>query len=181
MIRFLGLAFFSTVILATGCATGPQPVLRGGMWGGSYTPPLGHNVLKHDGFVVTVDKIYNGGMATHIFAQVTVRNVGQTTRAFDPADIEIVFPATGMTYQHITKDKSSVTVPLGFNLMSLTTIKPGHMISGSLWFPTPPYKAEARRIQLSYHERTLELPPEGNEVYGGLGARKPAKDEESID
>jgi hypothetical protein len=143
-----------------GCASGPRPVLRGGMWPSSYTPPVGHNQLRDRNFVVTIDRINNGGMATNFFAQITVRNIGDQTAVFDPAEIELLVPETGMTYQHITKDKSSVTVPLGFNLMSATTIKPGHMIAGSLWFQTPPYKAEAKTVQLSYRDQQLNFPPE---------------------
>jgi hypothetical protein len=149
------------VVFATlaGCASGPRPVLRGGMWPSSYTPPVGHNQIADHEFVVTVSRINNGGMATNFFAEITVRNVGNSPGVFDPADIELLVPETGMTYQHITKDKTSVTVPLGFNLMSATRLKPGQMIAGSLWFQTPPYKAEAKTVQLSYHDHQLTFPP----------------------
>jgi hypothetical protein len=154
------LAVLTLASLGAGCASGPRAVLRGGMWPSSYTPPVGHNQIADKEFVVTINRINNGGMATNFFAEITVRNVGGSAALFDPADIELLVPETGMTYQHITKDKSSVTVPLGFNLMSATRIKPGQMIAGSLWFQTPPYKAEAKTVQLSYHEQQLNFPPD---------------------
>jgi len=160
-------SILSILTLATalgGCASGPRPLLRGGMWPSSYTPPVGHNQLADRNFVVTVNRINNGGMATNFFAEITVRNVGGATAVFDPAEIELLVPETGMTYQHITKDKTSVTVPLGFNLMSATRIRPGQMIAGSLWFQTPPYKAEAKTVQLSYREHQLNFPPEQPEL-----------------
>lgn len=141
------------------CASGPRPLLRGGLFPSTYAPPVGQNRFKDHHLIITVEKIANGAMATNFFAQVTVRNLGTEVAVFDPAEIEILVPETGLTYEHITKDKTTVTVPLGFNLMGRTTLKPGRTITGSLWFMTPAYKAEAKTVQLSYRDQTLTFPP----------------------
>ena len=36
-------------LLAAGCASGPRPLLRGGMFPSSYQPPPGHNSIKDAG------------------------------------------------------------------------------------------------------------------------------------
>jgi hypothetical protein len=152
-----------TLLVATtalgGCASGPRPILGKNMFGSRYTPPLGKNRFKDHGMVIVVDKIANGPWGQHFFAQVTVRNLGTEEAVFDPAEIELLVPETGMTYSHITKDKTSVTVPLGYNLMGKTTLKPGRAVSGSLWFLTQAFEATAKTLQVSYKNQNLTFPP----------------------
>lgn len=153
---FLALSLGTLLI---GCGGANHAILRGGMWPSSYQPPVGSNHFRDSNLIITIDKISNGGMATNFFAQVTVRNEGATPTVFDPGEIEITVPETGMTYEHITKDRQSVTVPIGYNLMGSTTVKPGRTITGSLWFMTPTYKAVAKTLQVDYRNHSLVFPP----------------------
>lgn len=157
--RSLVPALVLSAALLGGCASGPRPILGKNMFGSSYTPPLGKNRFVDRGLIIVVDKVANGSWGQHFFAQVTVRNQGVDEAVFDPAEIELMVPETGMTYNHITKDKSSVTVPLGYNLMSKTTLKPGRAVSGSLWFLTQAFQATAKTLQVSYKDQNLTFPP----------------------
>src|SRR5207248_1558341 len=60
-------------------------------------------------------------------------------------------------YFRVTKDKTSVNVPVGLSLLSPLTLRPGQKTAGTLWFPTPSDGVTARTLQLSYRGQVLHF------------------------
>ncbi len=158
MRRFAFLAL-SAILSTAGCRHGPKAYLLEGLYGDEYFPRLGANELKDPTFAVVLQRLHSGGMETNIFADITVQNVGAAEAEFDPAQIELLVPETGITYFHLTKDKSTVSVPVGLNLISRTTLRPGQKTAGLLFFPTPQGKALVKTLEVSYRGQKLLLAP----------------------
>jgi hypothetical protein len=71
-------------------------------------PSPGRNQLVGGPIQVTVQHFEPGAGWTNFYAQVMVRNNGVSVVEFDRADIELVIVDSGISYFHVTKDKSSV-------------------------------------------------------------------------
>ena len=146
-------------VFMAGCAGGNKMLLEGGLFGDEYKPKGAPNQLKDGDLVVTIDTIKNGAMGTDFGIDCTVRNTGVGTLSFDPGEVEIQIPQTGLTYFHVSKNANLVSVPPGINVLLKGDLKPGQAMEGMLWFKTAQGKAEAKTLDVMFHGHTLHFPP----------------------
>ncbi len=115
-------------------------------------------ILTNNGFQIIIDDVKSGGLSTNYFMDIKIRNVGNSKRFFDSGELELVNSKSGLTFYSVSKDKSSISVPVGMaNLITKTAINPGRMIAGMLWFTTPAHKADARELTMYYGEKSINL------------------------
>jgi hypothetical protein len=154
------------VVLLTGCATGSgsKYLLDGGWFGGKYTPPPTRNRFSDGTFKVTIDAIRAGGFNKDFGIDVTVRNVSMRPERFDPGEVEVTVPETGISYFHVSKDRSHVTLPAGWTVLLPTTLRPGQAVKGLLWYQTPMGAAKVKSLDVSYRGATFKYPAVEEEV-----------------
>ena len=141
------------------CAPGSRMLLEGGMFGNDYTPPAIANTFDDGTFLLTLASIKNGGMGTDFAIELTVRNVGKQEATFDPGEVEIHVPETGLSYFHVTRNSNVISVPPGINVFMKTSLRPGQAMQAMLWYKTPQGKAEAKTLDVIYAGKTLHFPP----------------------
>ena len=74
-------------------------------------------------------------------------------------EVELQVPETGLTYFHVTRNAELVSTPPGINVFLKTNLRPGQATQATLWFKTPQGKAEAKTLDVRYHDKTLHFPP----------------------
>ena len=141
------------------CAPGSRMLLEGGMFGNDYTPPAIANTFDDGTFLLTLASIKNGGMGTDFAIDLTVRNVSQTEATFDPGEVEIHVPETGLSYFHVTRNANLVSVPPGIDVFMKSSLRPNQAMQAMLWFKTPQGKAEAKTLEVIYKGKTRHYPP----------------------
>ena len=154
--------WLASVLFASACATSNSEnkvLLEAGLFGNDYRPPDGANQLMVGTCQVTLEKLKNGGMGTDFGIDVNVRNIGSKNTVFDPAEIEIQIPESGLSYFHVTRNANLVNTPPGINVLLKTELRPGQAIEGMLWYKTPPGKAEVKSLDVNYRTTTLHFPP----------------------
>jgi hypothetical protein len=144
---------------ALGCSSSNSMLLEGGLFGSDYKPKPGQNEFRDDKLTITLDEIKNGGMGTDFAIHATVRNVSNAEVTFDPGEVELQIPETGLTYFHVTRNAELVSTPPGINVFLKTNLRPGQATQATLWFKTPQGKAEAKTLDVRYHDKTLHFPP----------------------
>ncbi len=102
---------------------------------------------------MTLDAIHAGGFNKDFGIDVTLR-----AQRFDPGEVEVTVPGTGISYFHVSKDKSQVTVPAGWTVLLPTTLRPGQAVKGLLWFQTEMGGAKVKSLDVSYRGQVHKYP-----------------------
>ena len=141
-------------------ACGPKKIYVVGksMYGGAYKPHEAETATLTDGpLEVTIHKFRTGGYFTNVFVDIRVRNNGTSEAPFDPGQVELVFPTSGISYYHISRDKTTISTPVGMAaVMMPTMIGPGRAIEGTLMFATAQGAAKKiPAVQIIYNGQSL--------------------------
>lgn len=153
----------SALLLSTaglGCSSSNKMLLEGGLFGSDYKPKAGQNEFKNDKLTITLDSIENGGMGTDFAIRATVRNISGAEAMFDPGEVEVQIPETGLSYFHVTRNAELVSTPPGLVVFLKTKLRPGQATQGTLWYKTPQGKAEAKTLDVRYLDQVLHFPPQ---------------------
>ena len=114
--------------------------------------------LKYNKIQVIIDDIQTGGQYTNYFLNVKIKNTGSKEAVFDSGILELVDPDSGLTFYSISKDKSSISVPVQMsNLITTASLKPDRMIAGMLWFTTQPRAANCKKLRLYYGDQFIDF------------------------
>jgi len=139
-----------TALLIAGC---------GGMYGlVRYVDNDAPVVFETNRFKITISYMSTGMHNTNYYSSVTVKNKTNRDQVFDTGEMELIIEKTGISYYSISKDKDSISLPKNMSDVILTSkLKAGRAIEGRIWFSTPPGKANADVLKLTFDGRSIML------------------------
>ena len=106
---------------------------------------------------IVVNRISTGTYNTNYFIDIRIKNNSTKNILFDSGDLSVKKLSNEISYFSISKDKDSVTVPVGSgNILTRINLEPGQATEGRIWISTQNGEADGSPIELHFKGATLK-------------------------